>query len=282
MRGVGYKASPKVADTGRMWTKALWGGVPWDQIACGEREGAVFFDDFTNMPALGAVDEDSNFPYACYSDTGSTFGQVADVDYGELALVTDGTDNDEGWISTGGNTGGLCKLIEQGTGVPHTIVFEARVKKSSITIGGMFVGLADPGLAAANTMSDTAAVGHADLADNNFLGFHCPGGDPDAIDVFYQADGQDGVSLITDFHTVVADTYVKVGFRYDYRNSSAKQISFWKNGVINSTYVTKAIIEAATFPGDDDLALLFGGKETSAAAITLTMDWWRFAAVVNA
>lgn len=281
MRAVGNLPSAKVADTGRLWTPELWKGIPWDQIACGQREGTVLFDDFTNFPALGAVDADLH-AYACYSDTGSTLGQVAASDYGEVAFVTDTTDNDEGWIQTGGNTGGITKFIEQGTGVPHTIVFEARIKKSSITLGGMFVGLADPGLAAADTMVDTAAADHADFADNNFLGFHVPGGDPDACDVFYQADGQTGVSLITDFHTIVADTYVKVGLRYDYRNPAAKQVSFWKNGVINATYVTKTIIEAATFPGDDDLALLWGGKNTSTAANTFTMDWWRFAAVVNA
>lgn len=279
MRAVGYKPSAKVADTGRMWTKSIWDEIPWDQIKAGQREGVAFFDEFKNFPALGAVDADLH-EYACYSDAGSTFQQTTS-EYGEVALVLDTTDNDEGWIQTGGNTGALAKFIKMATGVPHTIAFEARIKKSSITVGGMFVGFGDPGLAAVDTMVDTA---HAtdDMSDNNYIGFIVPGGDPNGLDFFYQADGQTGQTKIADLHTIVADAYVKVGLLYHYKNAAAKQIKVYKNGVVNGTFVTKADVDAVTFPESDDLALLFGGKNTSGATNTFTMDWWRMALVVNA
>jgi hypothetical protein len=260
-----------------MWTKALWKGIPWDQINAGEREGWVFFDDFINMPAL-SIDADLH-KYAAYIDTGGTITQGAASEYGELAIATDTTDNDEAWISTGGNTGGLAKFILQASAVPHTIAFEARWKKSSITTGGTFVGFGEEGLAAANTIADTGSI-----ADKDYIGFFTPEADPDGTDFVYNKEsGANPTINIADAHTIVADTYVKTGFLYHYLNPDDKQIKSFINGVRQGTYVTKTQVDDATnFPGGEEMALLAGVKNTSAAANTLTLDWIRAALVVNA
>lgn len=277
MRACGYQPSTKVADTGRMWTKGLWDGCPWDQIEAKQREGWVFFDDFVNAPNLSADADDDK--YASYIDSGDTIKQVAGAGFyhGELAIVTDTTDNDEAWIQTGGNVGGMAVFRKIATGVPHSVWFEARFKKSSTTTGNIFVGFAEPGLAAVDTITDAGA-----LADNNFFGFQVLEADADEINWVYKADGQTAQQAIDALHVVVADTYVKLGFRYDYKGPAAQQIKCMKNGVWQSTYITKANIEAATFPENDDLALLAGVKNSTAAANTLTLDWWRAALLVNA
>jgi hypothetical protein len=261
-----------------MWTKAIWDQIPWDQIAAGQREGWVFFDDFINMPTLDEADAADTL-YASYGDAGADIRQGAASEYGEVILSTDGGDNEEAWIQTGGNVGGLAKFILQATGVPHTIAFEVRWKKSSITIGTTYVGFGEEGLAAADTISDGNAI-----ADKDLIGFYVPGADPDSTDFIYnKASGANPTTMIDNMHVIVADTYVKTGFVYHYKNAAARQIKIYKNGVINSTYVTKALIDNTTnFPGGEEMALLAGCKETSAAAQSLTLDWWRAALVVNA
>lgn len=275
MRAVGYKPSALTADTSRKWSKNIWAGIPWDQIACGEREGHAFFDDFSNMPNLSA-DADLH-KYAAFVSTGNTISQSATDEHGAVAVVTDGTDEDESWIQTGGNTGAFLEIIKEATGVPHTIAFEARVKKSLITSGCLFIGLGAEGMAADNSMVDTTGA----MADNNWIGFHVLEAAPATMTFSYKNSGQTVQNLMASYATLVADTYIKVGFLYDYKHKSSQKIKVFKNGVVQSTYVTKALLEAATFPFDEEMCPLFGVKNTTAVAISGTMDWWRAALVVN-
>jgi hypothetical protein len=262
-----------------MWTKALWDEIPWDQINAGEREGWTFFDDFINLAETNE-DTSATGKYAVMQDTGgtNTFGQTAGSEYGELAMVLSGTDNEENWIGTGGNTGGLANFILQATSVPHTIAFEARIKKSAIATGSVFVGFAEEGLVAADGLISDAEV----IADVDYLGFMGEGFT--TVDWAYNKASGTDVVTITDAHTFVADAYVKLGFKYDYKNSAARQIKCYVNGVLQSTFITKTNIDDATnFPGGEEMALLFGGKVgATAVAHTLTMDWWRAALLVNA
>jgi hypothetical protein len=261
-----------------LWTPALWQGIPWDEIQAGTRDGWVFFDDFINMPALGEADA-ADTKYASYGDGGTTIQQAADFKSGAVAITLDGGDNDEGSIQTGGNTGGFAEFIRHATGAPHIIAMEARVKKSVITAGtAMFVGLADPGSAAADLMVDDTGA----MKDANWLGFHATQLLSTTDMTFsYRANGQAVQDLISDVHTLVADTFVKVGFLYDYRNAALRQISAWVDGVIQSTYVTKTLMDAATFPGtaNDEMAPILGAKSHIAVAQTLSADWWRIAVV---
>lgn len=282
MRACGYRPSEKVADTGRMWTKSIWDNIPWDQINAGEREGWTFFDDFINMPALSELDVDYA-KYAVYQDTGgtNTLGQGPDSEYGELAIVLSGTDNEEGWIQTGGNLGGMGNFMLQSAGVPHTLAFECRAKKSAIATGSMFVGFAQQGLAAADAMYDNSGT----IADVDYLGFHTPEADPDGVDWAYnKASGGTDQIIIPNADTIVANIYAKWGFIYNYKNAAARQIKCYIDGVLQSTFITKALIDDTTeFPGGEEMGLLFGGKVgSSATAHTMTMDWWRAALVVNA
>lgn len=279
MRAVGHKPSAKVADTGRMWTKSIWDRIPWDQIQAGEREGAVFFDDFLRMPAFAALDADLHL-YATYSDTGNTIQQAADSEFGVLEMKTDATGGDDDVIiTTGGNVGGMVKFIKRATDVPHLIAFECRVNKSSITTGAMFVGFAEEGLASSSGLIQTDNA----MENKDFLGFHMAGANAD-MDVLYNKEsGADPTTVITTADTIVADTYVKWGLLYDYRSSNAQQVAVYIDGVVQATYITKANIDVtADFPAGEEMALYFAGKNTSAAANTFRMDWWKWGMLVLA
>lgn len=277
MRAVGERPSAKVADTGRMWTKSIWDHVPWDQIQAGQREGQVFFDDFTNVPTLDEADATDTL-YASYGDAGADIRQGAANEHGEIILSTDGGDNEEAWITTGGNVGGMAEFILQATAVPHLIAFECRVKIATLANNNMYVGFAQEGMAAADALFSDANV----IANKSYLGFltvvHATA---PTVNIQYAKVGGTDANILADAHTWVADTYVKLGLLYDYRHPDAQQIKFFVNGVVQTSYGTKAIIDDTTnFPGNDEMALLFGGKEGAAAAHAWTMDWWRFAQVV--
>lgn len=276
MRACGYKPSEKVADTGRMWTKSIWDNIPWDQIACGEREGWVFFDDFKNVPVL-STSADTGI-YACYADSSCTIAQGAANEYGELVFTLTAQDNDEASIQTGGQTGGLADFILQATGIPHTLAFECRLKVSTI-VGSAFVGFAQEGCAASSGLIDDSGT----IPDKACIGFFLPEADPDGWDFVYnKSGGADPTTKIADIHTEATATYVKFGLIYNYKNSVSKQIKVYKNGVLNGTFVTKANIDDATnFPGDDELGLYAVVKNVTDIK-TMTMDWWRAALLVNA
>ncbi len=276
MRAVGYKPSAKVADTDRMWTKALWDEIPWDQINAGQREGWTFFDDFINMPDL-SVDADLH-KYAAYIDTDATIKQGAANEFGEVVMLSDADDNIGAVLQTGGQAGGLANFILQANGVPHTIAFEARIKTSTL-VGSAYIGFSEEGLTSATgVLSNTGT-----LSDKDHVGFLLPEADPDGLDFVYnKVSGAAPTTMIADIHTMVANEYVKVGFKYEYKNSAAKQIKVYKNGVVNGTFVTKALIDNTTnFPGGEELCLTMAFKNVTDIK-NFACEWWRAALVVNA
>lgn len=274
MRTVINRPSSKTADTGRMWTPGIWDDIPWDAIVAGTKEGNVFFDDFHNVPDM--VTGSNTGIYATFNDATSVVSQAADDEHGALVMTTDADDNQEIWITTGGNKGGAFKFIKPSAATPHIIAFECRYKISSITTGSSFIGFGEEGLAAGDTLTDAGVI-----ADKDVIGFYTPEADPDGMDFAYMKESGTLKINNSDVHTWVADTYVKAGFVYDYRSANDKQISVWINGIRQATYVSKTLIEVtADFPAGEELALLAGHKNVTDIE-TMTIDWWKAAQVVN-
>ncbi len=283
MRQVGYRKSAKVADTGRTPTKNIWDHIPWSAIQDGEREGWVFWDDFINMPDLAAADAKDTL-YATFATASTTIEQAAaggsvatsEAEYGELVMTLAAADNDEAYLVTGGNKGNMVSFELQGTQVPHTIAFEARIRVSTL-LGSAFVGFCEEGLAVADGLFDDSGV----FTNKDYLGFSVVEATPTVIDFGYNKESGTDVKIITGLHTLVADTYVKLGFLYSYKNPAARQIKIYLNGVRNATYTTKAQIDDATnFPGGEEMQLMAAVKNVTDIK-NLTMDWWRAALVVN-
>lgn len=274
MRAVGYRASAKVADTGRMWTKSIWDNIPWDQIEAGEREGAVFFDDFKNMPDMGAADAKDTI-WATFVENTGTIKQGAANEDGEVILTTPAGDNDQCYMATGGDTGGMFNFIKQATDVPHLIAFEARMQVSTL-LGSAFVGFAEEGLVVTDGLFDDNGV----FTDKDYVGFSVVEATPTVLDFGHNKESGTDVKIVTGIHTLVADTYVKVGCLYDYRHSNAQQIKVFLNGVVNASYTTKTQIDDATnFPAGEEMVLFLGVKNVTDIK-NLTVDWVRAAMLV--
>jgi hypothetical protein len=231
-------------------------------------------DDFCGVAAADTSTViASEVGYSAFLDSDS-IAQLTDEVGGVVALTTDGTDEDEIWMSTGA----LGKISDT-AGDDCLTVFEARYKVSSIADSAMshFIGLAKPGLAAADTVVNATGVLKA---NSDFIGFRTLL-DGNSIDFVYQKGSAAVQNTIAGVHVPVADDFVKLGFVYDPSESASKRIKVFVNNVEQSTYVTAANIAAATFPDGVILSMLAGFKNTTAVATEMAIDWWAYAQVLK-
>jgi hypothetical protein len=261
-------------ETTRLLSNRLWAGCPIGQLKQHEVDGVFFFDDFINTPTMSAASGAAG-PYAAYIDTGNTITQLATHSGGVLSITTDATDNDEAWIASGGNTGTMVGLDgTAGATYNKKLFFECRIRVANVADSqkNIFIGLAEEGRAVADSITDAGALG-----DFDFFGFNQPEADGNGLDATYQKATQAIQVKIADMVTLVADTWYKVGCRFDPEAPAAKRITYYKDNVEQTTYGTAANMAAATFPGAEELALTAGFKNGAAAAHSFLIDWWAVA-----
>ena len=202
--------------------------------------------------------------------TNETTVVPADELGGVVTIGATGADKDEGYMTSGNNEGGFCKIYST---TPKELWYEARIKVSSILDQAGFVGLSEEGLAGADTLTDD----DGDLGNFDFLGFHFDNAGPATVDFVYRKAGSAAVVMIAGADTLVAGTWVKLGFQYD-----GKYLKCYVDGVlveIDSTVTGyKAqdgmkIADATNFPDGEILAALFGIKDGAGAAKTMPIDW---------
>jgi hypothetical protein len=253
-------------DTTRLWCSSIWGDCPVEAIRAGDENGILVFDDFEFGPIVAAGAEAATGLYKGFASTG---GSVAAGDEwgGTLVLSSDG-DNE-------GASFGMRNFPFQISRSHGKFWFECRIKTSTITDTkhGIFVGLIDN-----STLSATVPIAaDGTLADENFVGFHRLEGDGDYFDTVYKADGVTQVSVGADAIQIAADTYVKLGMKFDPRTN---KLTFYKNGVIAGA--TKTIPSAAgtDFPNDVRLGLVIAVLNATGTTPGETeIDWWRCAQV---
>lgn len=257
----------------------LWHHVePSALTSDGSSPADLFYDDFYNfggftaasgvLTAPGPTDTAASYTtgpsgYGVYGDVGASL-TCRPVKGGVVRLATDGTDNDEVWLTSGGNTGTIGAIT---SGSSDKVIFEAKVKFSSITTASKFVGLGEEGLAAADTLSDAG-----DLASKDLIGFHVNEDDADALTFVYRKAGQALQTVLTYDTALAADTWYNLGFVFDPDADAAKRLKIYINNAEQTTYVTATQIAAATFPSGEELAVLVGHKNSSAAANTTDVD----------
>lgn len=231
-----------------------------------------FFDNFHSFQA-NTLDG----PYLILEGAGCTVEQIADTatEKGLVQLALDGNaDNDEAVLQWGRGLGAPFKLADK------DLVFECRFSLSAITAAkwDIGVGLGEVSMGATDGLFTDGGA----LADKNFLGFVHLAAEGAAFHGAYKADGQtyqDGAvkTKLNDIATCVADTYIKMGFRY---RAHPKTVEWYVDnalpgGNITPARLTASEIDAATFPDDVLLAPIIGAKDQAGdTALNLKLDWW--------
>lgn len=251
----------------------FWEDCPVLQMLADPNVGYYFFDDFLDSfqdPTTTKI----YGKYLCLDTGDCTLTATSDVLGGAVALLCT-TDNEDCGIRLG--TGSPFVISDRAASAKK-LWFEARVKVNAITnsLFGAFVGLTDETALAANFIADAGN----DFADKDLIGFWKDETDDSTgahVHFVYQITGQDFVTKIDTVATLVANTFIKLGFVYDPAAEPTKRIKVYVDGVEQSTYVTATDIATATFPDGEEMAPMAYVSAASASDGILTMDWWRIA-----
>jgi len=237
------------------------------------------FDDFVGFGRVTPLA--SNVSY--YQSNGITYKSFEDDDAGIAAAVPTTTpavdQNGPGVISlTGGNSDNDDCVLQAGgaTMMPFNVVystakdlcFECRMKYSSIADGDtdFFIGLfGTAGAANDGWIADNSGA----YANNDMLGFSRTAGTGTSgiVLVYDRVGGTTGTK--SSVHTLVADTYVKLGFRWD---SIRKVLDIYADGVLKQT-VAKSATGATPWP-TLYMNFLAGVKYQATTQDVMYIDWW--------
>lgn len=266
-----HKGNLSTANTDINPSPGLWGDFPFDDILAGVIPGYARHIDFnrtktsTNVNAAEAYWADG---LKLFGDNGATVTAV-DAIGGGVAIGSDG-DNE-------GASFGMMTYPFQISRSHKKLVFEASVKTSTIadTKHGFFLGLID-----SSALSATVPIAAAGtLADENFVGFHRLEGDGDAVDTVYKADGVTQVTVQADAGTLVADTWTKLGLKFEPQDGNGSYyMTFYQDNVPFSTVYQVASAAGTDFPNDVRLGFVFAVLNATASTPgTSSIRWARVA-----
>ena len=165
-------------------------------------------------------------------------------------------------------------------GMSKDLAFECRLKVNTIadSIGDIFIGLAG----AAGVAPAAVSVPITQTADTlattvSLLGFHKLSGDGDKVDLAYErASGTTATKA--DVATLVADTYIKLGFRY---SGHHKTVSVFVNGAeVVSSRVAASVTGATPWPNDYMAPMIATMQVDGTTGMTPTVDWYACAQYV--
>jgi hypothetical protein len=258
-------------ETGRSPSPKIFGDMAKLQHDSYLGKCIFLWDDF-GFNAVHATAQASGGWYTV-QDTGVTVeGQSAVSDLalelGVLEVIHDGTDNDEAYIQFG--SGNMFRMANS-AGNTGRCGFEMRLKTNTIADDGMafFAGFGST-IVAANYLVDNDGTL---VTTESFVGFRRLQDDGDKVDTIYQEASQTLATVLANAATLVANTYINLGFVYNPNFPDATQVRFYVDNVESNTYITRTNMDAATFPEDIGLQPMFLCKIGTATAFTAQLDW---------
>lgn len=256
---------------------ALWAQMPMEKILAGDRNlGYGFFDDFLRLSDTTLEDgyikvQTTNATVAQVASTGNT----ATTGIGICRLHVTAEDNSEAVISWGNGLDAPFKP-------KYTdLCFECRVSLDNLTTSshGFFIGLGSIGcgVTVQCITQDDAIYAGSGATNGNFLGFQQLKAETSAVDGMYQMYNQtkqDGAvqTKLDTLATLVASTYVKLGFRYKALDNT---LHWFVDGVeVEAAMLTSAQLLAATFPDTLFMTPVACIVDDATTAASLDIDWW--------
>ena len=276
----------------RYLSAPLWSGIDLDNLLRGvdARRGVAMFDDFVGFGGVLSTNTGQYFSgrnrWVSYQTASMLMTNVAltptpatvsPTSLGAIVLApaTGVVDNDQNTLAWGAN-----ELTPYGTfpfavipGISNDLAFECRILVNTISndIGDLFIGLAGAaGIQVAASVVPITATADTLATTLSLLGFHKLSGDGDKVDLAYErASGT--VATKADVGTLVADTYIKAGFRY---NGVEQTLTPWINGVeITASKVAKSVTGATPWANDYMAPVMASMQVDGTTAMKMTVDW---------
>ena len=222
---------------GRGQSGKLWKDCPGGDLNIDLNRGMLWIDDFTDLPTGKYT--------ATQANSQGTFA-LGDG-YGGLALADSaGTTARDGInVQLNSTVGEVFQTQSSGK-----MWFEARIKADNIT-PEFFCGL---------SVIDTTVIGTSANTSANHIGFESVS--DDGVLLFHTENGGSRTSNTASVHTLVADTYVKLGFRV------TKQSKV-------EVYVDNALVDTLTSNiCTTDMTPTLVVQSPGTVSPIVTMDWW--------
>lgn len=252
----------------------------WRTINCPHGSG-FFRTRGEGNAAFGHFDD-----FITFSETTLTGGYVHLESNGATIAQYPSTATAPGMIRLSANADAEEAVIQLGNALDvgpfrfqNDLAFECRVRVNAAAIvagdHGFFFGLANGGASGAGTagvLFSSDALGATDV-----VGFQHLVGESTALDAAYLVsggtvmDGSQNTDLDT-VHTLVAATWVKLGFRYS--NTRPRKLEWFVDGV-SACSIGETEIAAAAFPDADAdfMQPTIGLAPADATAATIDVDW---------
>ena len=258
----------KGLNDGRGPSPEIWANLPRD--INDPNVGYEFFDDFLDF-GVKTLPTTVGHASGGYDGFGSSSNTVADAGIrgGGITLSATAADNLSISLATVAKP---FQITSNASSAGKPLWFEARIKCSTVVgndESNFFVGLAGTSVLAVAVPLTTAGA----VADINAVGFHRKEADGDIADFVYKANGVAVVEQIADAATLVADTFIKLGFYFDGETT----LTTYVDGVANATTKTIPNATGTDFPSDVTLGPIIAHMNDDGTPGTLTIDWWRCA-----
>ena len=241
----------------------IWKDLPMGDIAKDPSRYVHIWDDFTTAhTALSAAGMWGSW---LVKGTNPVVANLADEVSGVITVGGGGSAHDEGYL----HTNSLYDLTMNNS---KRFWFECRINLADIDFDGSIIaGLAQFSACAANFFvnESEALVTTKDIL--GFVGFSASSLMGDVEAVYQQEADAAHTDIDTDLGTMVNDTYIKLGMRFD----GKKTVTFYYNGVAGATL---NIDDLSSNSFTNPLAVIVGIKDTGGTAADLMqLDWIRFA-----
>lgn len=269
------------ADTSRKPSPKVWEDYPWQAIANGDEGGIQEFQDFVTGGLITAPTSHAALVGLPLSGFSSSASQIS---YGNAAMTV--ANGEAGTLVLAETTTQESTSIRSDI-VPYRIsanfgllCFEARIKISSVATNeiSFFVGLFEDETLTVDIPVIAAGADTHLISSKNLVGFKKPVADTTTFDAIYRADGVAAVVVNDGLGTLAADTYIKLGFRFDPRDN---YLRYFVNNVEASSSKLVPDNTGTDFPADVPLGVVIGmSVGTAASDNTLTIDWYRCGQVI--
>lgn len=256
-------------DTRRNWSASVWQNCKLDAIR-DNGFGVINEDDFCSFQPTASR----------YNIVGSsaTCVPILTVPGGVVNLACTNSQNGEAYLVDGIALGATTSIISLST---NQVWYETRVKVSDITNGAYFIGLARASDVAAGFMANST---EAMVSTAKYVGFKTAQATPSYLDIVY-GNAAAATVYATRAATLTTSAWVKLGIYFEGNAGTGKnRVHFYVDGTEIAQDTTGNLgvaASASNFPTSVPFAPCWGAKTNASAALTLSIDRYRFAGEIE-
>lgn len=275
MNIVKYGSQLGSADTSQGPSQSIWRDCPSSEYMLDPNKGLHVFERFHSFGGAVVTNVGTHGRgYKSFESTSSSIRQINTVPGGAIAYLSNGADNDVMVLEAGYGYGGPYSIT---AGSDTQLWFETRIRPNATydvsAAKDFFVGLGTKGMSAAATTLFSDTAGTMTTSGVDLIGFQLLNSGSALKTTLQKAGATQRTAVAAS--TLVASTWVKVGFKYGKNLGLGKKLIWYVDGLEVDSITDDTI---STFPTAAFLTFLTAFKlQASDAAAGMDQAWYRAA-----